>query len=544
MMTPYLQIMLSLLSTPLHQHQIRGVTKSAVILQRRRLLEVSKIASTTSSTRRYSSTSNYSSEQAEAQDQFTLSGYKRPTVNWYPGHIAKAERLLSETLRSVDVVLEVRDARAPKATAHPRVGEWAAGKPRIVVLTKGDLVPGISRGQWRRSYEELGAANWDQEIAGDVKNQALQVIQERQKYEDGSTYRTGRTIEKNKRNGNNHGNGKGGKKQQFSQVDAVMFINAKHGEGVHGLNRAILKSGAHINERRRRRGLSDRPLRVGVIGYPNVGKSALINKILGRKRAKSHNTPGVTRALQWIRVTTSETGSNDANKMFELLDSPGVIPSNLEDQSDALLLAAVNSIGEAAYDNQAVAAYLMEWIKTLHVIGKEQVTAPQWREKVKERYKFDPMLPLKDQPLLHSYLNEDDEDFEEQANRLLTGEDMLFMVADNTCMGDPENASRKILQDFRNGRVGPVALQLAPDSESDEGQKKVPLTPDLMREGALNVHSLSLEDMAADEKDTKASIAERANAAKEVAKEKGLELPPMVTDTDEDNVGRGMFEGW
>ena len=71
----------------------------------------------------------------------TISGYKRPVVNWYPGHIAKAERMLAETLRSVDVVLEVRDARAPKATAHPKVGEWAAGKPRLVILTKGDLVP-------------------------------------------------------------------------------------------------------------------------------------------------------------------------------------------------------------------------------------------------------------------------------------------------------------------------------------------------------------------------------------------------------------------
>lgn len=522
--------MLSLFSTSLYQHQ-RGAIKSAIVLQRRRLFEASTI--TASTTRRYSS----SSEQ-DVQDQFTLSGYKRPSVNWYPGHIAKAERLLSETLRSVDVVLEVRDARAPKATAHPRVGEWAAGKPRIVVLTKGDLVPGISKGQWKRSYEALGAAKWDQEIAADVKNQALQVIQERQKYEDGSTYRTGQTIEKKVRSRHEKG-ARNVKNKQFSEVESVLFINAKHGEGIHGLHRTILNSGAHINERRRRRGLSERPLRVGVIGYPNVGKSALINKILGRKRAKSHNTPGVTRSLQWIRVTTADTVKQNANRMFELLDSPGIIPANLEDQSDALLLAAVNSIGDAAYDNQAVAAYLMEWIKTLHVIGKEQVAAPQWREKVKERYKFDPMLPLKEQPLLHSYLNEDDDDFEEQANRLLTGEDMLFMVADNTCMGDPENAARKILQDFRNGRVGSVALQLAPDGESEEGQKKIPVTPDTMRGTA---HSLSLDGIAGE--NAEEIITERANAAKEVAKEKGLELPPMVTDTEEDNVGRGMFEGW
>lgn len=87
-----------------------------------------------------SSSANHDSEHEELVG-LTISGYKRPVVNWYPGHIAKAERMLAETLRSVDVVLEVRDARAPKATAHPRVGEWAAGKPRLVIMTKGDLVP-------------------------------------------------------------------------------------------------------------------------------------------------------------------------------------------------------------------------------------------------------------------------------------------------------------------------------------------------------------------------------------------------------------------
>eukprot|EP00586_Coscinodiscus_wailesii_P023187 CAMPEP_0172509818 /NCGR_PEP_ID=MMETSP1066-20121228/223440_1 /TAXON_ID=671091 /ORGANISM="Coscinodiscus wailesii, Strain CCMP2513" /LENGTH=168 /DNA_ID=CAMNT_0013288493 /DNA_START=124 /DNA_END=627 /DNA_ORIENTATION=- len=91
----------------------------------------------------------------------SLSGYSPPQVNWYPGHIAKAEKLLSESLKSVDVVIEVRDARAPKATAHPRVGEWSAGRPRIVVLTKSDLVPRGSVASWLKSYETFGAGRWD-----------------------------------------------------------------------------------------------------------------------------------------------------------------------------------------------------------------------------------------------------------------------------------------------------------------------------------------------------------------------------------------------
>ena len=70
-------------------------------------------------------------------------GYKRPTINWYPGHIAKAERTLSETLRSVDVVIELRDARCPKASAHPKVGEFCGGAARVVVMNKCDLVPKV-----------------------------------------------------------------------------------------------------------------------------------------------------------------------------------------------------------------------------------------------------------------------------------------------------------------------------------------------------------------------------------------------------------------
>lgn len=91
------------------------------------------------------------------ESYINISGYRRPKVNWFPGHIAKAERLLSETLKSVDVVIEVRDARAPKATAHPNVGSWSAGRPRVVVLTRLDAVTSISRECWRRAYAKLGA---------------------------------------------------------------------------------------------------------------------------------------------------------------------------------------------------------------------------------------------------------------------------------------------------------------------------------------------------------------------------------------------------
>lgn len=323
-------------------------------------------------TRRYSK-APLDSNSREDTDMLTLSGYKRPTINWYPGHIAKAERLLSETLRSVDVVIEVRDARAPKATAHPRVGEWIAGKPRIVVLTKVDLIPSTSRALWKMAYGALGAAYTDNVVNdGQIRNQAKQTIADRVRYENDGAYsrsREGSTKEQSldlcqhsKLNHRDHDKRKADK-VTFS-VENVLFLDAKRGSGIHALHRAIIKAGSHVNERRNRRGLSDRALRVGVIGFPNVGKSALINRILGRKRARSANTPGVTRSLQWIRVTKGNGPSIDGgggtrgdkggkkNVDFELLDSPGIIPANMIDQSDAILLAACNSIGEGAYDNQ------------------------------------------------------------------------------------------------------------------------------------------------------------------------------------------------
>jgi len=418
----------------------------------------------------------------------TISGYRRPVVNWYPGHIAKAEKQLSETLKAVDVVVEVRDARACKATSHKKVGEWCAGRPRIVVLTHVDQIPSPSIRSWKKSYEFFGAGRWDGEVSAQVQNQAVQAQKERKKYKSGL-----------------HRKEPQGKSAiTISPVEDVLFVDAKTGQGIHALQRSIFRAGAHVQERRERRGLKDRALRVGVIGYPNVGKSALINKILGRRRARAANKPGVTRSLQWIRVRSDETKTSKKNE-FELLDSPGVIPGKMVDQSDAALLAACNCIGEAAYDNQGVAAFLCQWLKTIHLMGKGEIAAPQWPDKCVERYGFHPV------------------------EGSLSGEDILFKVANDRCRGSPEDASRKILQDFRTGRMGPICLQLAPERESDKGQQNVSLHPT----ADDNVEKSAEEERFA-----------RAQAAIEAARNQGLELPPVVDSQDSDEVGKGMFDGW
>jgi len=390
------------------------------------------------------------------------------------------------------------------------------------------MVPGTSVKAWSNSLNDFGAGRWDKQVEdGNVRHQARQNMKNRNIVN-----------------------------QEDGQVEDVIYVDAKRGAGMPALLRCIGRAGAYVNERRKNRGLRDRPLRVAVLGYPNVGKSALINRILGRKRAKSANTPGITRSLQWIRVKgdmdgTDETGKTRKTKSnsringdFELLDSPGIIPANMENQEDAILLAICNSIGNAAYDNQGVAAYLCERLKTLYQMGVEGVTAPQWRKRAMDRYSFDPLAPM----VIPSLSNDD------IRTRIPTGEDMLFKVAENTCYGDPENAARKILQDFRMGRMGPVCLQLAPKKEdsssTDGGERSVQVRREvaILGEG-LSSTSPSRRDNNENDKDRE----ERAKNAVLAAKERGLELPPMMDDqtneedeanTDEADVGKGLFDGW
>ena len=127
-------------NTPLSSYRHRSChSKSKLITSR------SQLYSSTSRTPYTPTTITPSS----SSDILSQSGYQRPLISWYPGHIGAAERLLAETLKSVDVVVEVRDSRIPKASAHPRVAEWSNGKPRVVVFTRCDVVPKASITAWK-----------------------------------------------------------------------------------------------------------------------------------------------------------------------------------------------------------------------------------------------------------------------------------------------------------------------------------------------------------------------------------------------------------
>ena len=226
----------------------------------------------TTTTHFQSSSSRLFSSISDQDDLLTETGYRRPVVQWYPGHIAKAEKQLAETLKAVDVVVEVRDARACKATAHPRVGEWCAGRPRIVVLTHSDMIPKPAETAWRRAYDTFGAERWDvAPINGQVMNQAQQARTIRFQFGDDNDNKKKSKISKIENTPNTG--------TTVTPVEQVLFVNARQGQGVHTLTRAIFKAGAHVQERRERRGLNPRALRVGIIGYPNVGKVRTMNAL-------------------------------------------------------------------------------------------------------------------------------------------------------------------------------------------------------------------------------------------------------------------------
>lgn len=283
------------------------------------------------------------------------------TIQWYPGHIARAERELKEQLKRVDVVLEVRDARIPITTNHPHAAQWIGGKTRVLVINRVDMIPAQVQQLWTTWFKQ--------------------------------------------------------------QNETPYFTNAQQGKGVREIGQAAQEAGVGINQRRHERGMQPRPVRAVVIGFPNVGKSALINRLLGRRVVESARRAGVTRQLRWVRISDE----------IELLDAPGVIPVKLNNQKKALKLAICDDIGEASYDNQQVAATLVEILNSLDEVATSGLLP---ESPLKKRYELDPIT--------------------------FTGEGYLHALAEYRHQGDVERTARQMLNDFRTGLLGAIPLELPP----------------------------------------------------------------------------------
>lgn len=335
---------------------------------------------------------SYSSREYDVNDEKV----NKTIISWYPGHIAKAERELADYLKKVDVVIEVRDARIPFSTTHPSVPSWVGKKPLIVAIARQDMIPKSAINDWREYY---------------AKNPA------HPERPDASVY----------------------------------FIDGKLGAGVIALKKKALEAGIKINEKRLQKGIQPRAVRAAVIGFPNVGKSALINRLLGRKMAKSQNLPGVTRSLQWVRIGGLE---GPQGNVLELLDSPGIIPARQFDQHSALRLAICNDIGEASYDRVVVAAAMCDEINRVYRIAPSYVDMRQ----ILNRYKFP--------------FNE------------MTGEEIVYEVAERVYRGNTISAADKLLGDFRKGMLTYGSLESPKDSrvlhvQAKENSQEMKLKKDI-----------------------------------------------------------------
>ena len=300
-------------------------------------------------------------------------GPQQPLIQWYPGHIAKAEQALSANLDKVDLVLEVRDARIPLATGHPRLGRWIGGKPHLLVLNRIDMVPPSARQAWDSWFRQ---------------------------------------------------------RQQIP-----LWCDAKAGTGVKALREAAIQAGDALNARRLDRGMRPRPVRALVLGFPNVGKSALINRLVGRRVVESARRPGVTRALRWVRL----------GQALDLLDAPGVLPPLLEDQRAALLLAICDDIGQAAYDPELVA---LAFLRRLVALTAQPVSGAAL-EALQTRYGM---------ALAPTALDGDEGDSPEAG--AADPHRWLASAAARHTSGDGLRMATRLLDDFRCGRLGSVALEL------------------------------------------------------------------------------------
>lgn len=223
-------------------------------------------------------------------------------INWYPGHMKKARDKIEENIKKVDVVVELLDARIPVSSMNPVIGSLAEGKLRLVLLNKSDLADAASVEEWVAYFKGQG-------------------------------------------------------------ITAVP-INAVSGNGAHIMMHELKKLSHPLVQRRRASNKFERSVRVMVVGVPNVGKSTLINTIIGKQQAKTGKTPGVTREQQWIRI----------HEDFDLLDTPGILWPQTDSPDTMVHLALTGAIKDEVADVEELAYVLIE------------IVAAQYPEVLKERY--------------------------------------------------------------------------------------------------------------------------------------------------------------
>ena len=232
---------------------------------------------------------------------------EKMNIQWYPGHMTKTRRQIEADLKQVDAVCEIVDARIPMSSRNPDIDAICGSKPRIIVLNRMDLADPNATKKWSAYFKSKGMA--------------------------------------------------------------VIATDCKTRKGIADFTPAARIACAEKLERDAKRGMN-RPLRVMVVGIPNVGKSTLINQISGRKGAKAENRPGVTRGKQWVTVDSG----------LQLLDTPGILWPKFEDPEVGMMLAYTGAVKEGVIDVEELSCRLMELLNKYYpqtLLERYKVEAPK-----------------------------------------------------------------------------------------------------------------------------------------------------------------------
>ncbi len=272
-------------------------------------------------------------------------------IQWFPGHMTKTRRLIEADLKMVDAVVEITDARIPESSRNPILDELVKDKPRIMIMNKCDYADDSATARWKQYYEKQGIT--------------------------------------------------------------VIICDCRSGKGINRFLPSVKTLLSELIERRKKRGMIGKALRLMVVGIPNVGKSSFINRMAKTKKTKVGDRPGVTRGKQWVSI----------DKDVELLDMPGILWPKFDDQIAAQKLAYTGAIKDDVMDVEALAASLGELL------------LQDYPELIKARYK-------------------------------IAGEgNVLTEIAKARGMlvsgGEPdtERAAATLLDEYRGGKIGRITLE-------------------------------------------------------------------------------------
>ena len=286
-------------------------------------------------------------------------------IQWYPGHMTKTRRMIADQIKNVDAVCEILDARIPVSSRNPDVDELTAGKPRLVVLNRVDQADPEATKKWAAYFRAKGYA--------------------------------------------------------------VLESDAKGGMGTAKFAGAVRELLADKLRAYAEKGMVGRVVRVMILGIPNVGKSTFINKVAGRKTAKTEDRPGVTRSKQWVPI----------DRGLELLDTPGILWPKFEDQSVGLNLAFTGAVKDDILDIETLGCHLMAYL------------GERYPDALRNSYKL-PGIPER----------EEGENDVAYGYRLLetAGRKRGFLVSGGEV--DTERMAKILLDEFRGSKLGRFTLEL------------------------------------------------------------------------------------